>query len=141
MRASPLPALPRRRGRVVEVPQIMAVSATLWLGPIHQRGRPSWCCVVCAWHSPASRDWANGLRCSHSSRSAGEVLGRTSPEYIALALRAASPAGALSLREICRERIGWHRTRSELYRFSDSGAARVAAALQADGIQVPDGLR
>jgi predicted DNA-binding transcriptional regulator AlpA len=69
MRASPALPLPRKRGRVVEVPKIMA-KTTLWLGPIHQRGRLSWCCVVCAWHSPASREWANGLRCSHSSRSA-----------------------------------------------------------------------
>ena len=68
---------------------------------------------------------------------AGEVLGRNSLEYIALALRAASPAGALSLREICRERIGWHRSRSELYRRSDRGAERVAAALAADGVPVP----
>jgi hypothetical protein len=71
---------------------------------------------------------------------AGEVLGRQSPEFVALALRAASPAGALSLREMCRERIGWHGTRSELYRRSNNGAVRVAAALTADGTPIPEAL-
>jgi len=71
---------------------------------------------------------------------AGEVLGRNSLEYIALALRAASPAGALSIRELCRESYGWHRTRSELYRRSNNGAIRIAVALQRDGVPVPDAL-
>jgi hypothetical protein len=36
-----------------------------------------------------------------------------------------------------RERYGWHYSRGELYRRSDRGAERVAAALTADGIAVP----
>ena len=72
---------------------------------------------------------------------AGEVLGRQSLEFVALAIRAASPAGALSIREMCKERIGWHRTRSELYRRSNRGAELVAAALERDGVPIPGGLQ
>jgi hypothetical protein len=68
------------------------------------------------------------------------VLGRQSPEFIALALRAAAPAGALSIRQMCKERIGWHHSRSELYRRSNVGAARVAAALSRECIPVPEAL-
>jgi hypothetical protein len=67
---------------------------------------------------------------------ARDVLGKDSPEYVALVLRVA-PAAGLSIREMCREHYGWHRSRSELYRRSHNGAMRVAAALRRDGIAVP----
>jgi hypothetical protein len=50
---------------------------------------------------------------------AREVLGPNSPEFTALILRV---------------------SRSELYRRSNNGAVRVAAALAAAGVAVPDGL-
>src|SRR5258706_7496942 len=70
---------------------------------------------------------------------ARDVLGPDSPEYVALVLRAA-PAPGLSIREMCREHYGWHRSRSELYRRSRNGAVRVAAALTDQGVAVPAGL-
>src|SRR5712671_5908280 len=70
---------------------------------------------------------------------ARDVLGPDSPEYVALVLRAA-PAAGLSIREMCRERYGWPRSRSELYRRSNNGAMRVVAALTGDGIAVPAGI-
>jgi hypothetical protein len=70
---------------------------------------------------------------------ARDVLGPDSPEYVALVLRAAPVAG-LSIREMCREKYGWYRSRSELYRRSHNGAVRVAAALRRDGIAVPAGI-
>jgi len=69
---------------------------------------------------------------------ARSVLGEGSPEYRAITLRVA-PA-ALSLRAMCRERVGWRGSRSELYRRSHNGAARVAVALAAAGVAVPDAL-
>jgi len=71
---------------------------------------------------------------------ARDVLGPDSPEYVALVLRAA-PAAGLSIREMCRERYGWSRSRSELYRRSRNGAVRVAAALDRDGIVAPKRLQ
>src|SRR5258706_7111479 len=52
---------------------------------------------------------------------AREVLGEDSPDWAALVLRVA-PAPGLSIREMCRERYGWHHSRSELYRRSNNGA-------------------
>ena len=76
---------------------------------------------------------------------ARDVLGPDSPEYVALVLRASTsaqhaPAPGLSIREMCREHYGWHRSRSELYRRSGNGAVRVAAALTDQGVAVPAGL-
>ncbi len=70
---------------------------------------------------------------------ARELLGKDSPEFVALVLRVTPPVG-LSIRAMCREGYGWHRSRSELYRRSHNGAARVAMALAADSIAVPDAL-
>jgi hypothetical protein len=67
------------------------------------------------------------------------VLGEHSPEFVAIVLRCA-PVPGLSIREMCRERYGWHRSRSELYRRSHNGAVRVAAALMDDGVAVPAGM-
>src|SRR5258706_3718539 len=67
------------------------------------------------------------------------LLGPSSPEYVSLMLRCA-PVPGVSLRERCRERLGWSRSRSELYRRSHNGAVRVAVALQRDGVPVPDVL-
>src|SRR5258707_11669789 len=67
------------------------------------------------------------------------LLGPTSPEYVALMLRCA-PVPGVSLRERCRERVGWRGSRSELYRRSHNGAVRVAAALRRDDVPVPAGL-
>jgi hypothetical protein len=71
---------------------------------------------------------------------ARQLLGKDSPEYVALILRVTAPVG-LSIREMCRERYGWHHSRSELYRRSNHGAERVAAALQRDGVPIPGGLQ
>jgi hypothetical protein len=71
---------------------------------------------------------------------ARNVLGADSRDWAALALRT-GPAPGLSIREMCREHYGWHRSRSELYRRSHNGAVRVAAALQRDGIAVPPELQ
>lgn len=73
---------------------------------------------------------------------ARDVLGEDSPEYVALVLRCSrsmrvAPAAGLSIREMCRERYGWAGSRSELYRRSNNGAARLAAALTEDGIKPP----
>jgi len=46
----------------------------------------------------------------------------------------------LSIRAMCREGYGWHRSRSELYRRSNNAAVRVAAALRHDGVTVPPAL-
>jgi len=70
---------------------------------------------------------------------ARQLLCKDSPEYVALILRVTAPAG-LSIREMCREHYGWHRSRSELYRRSRNGAVRVAVALTADGVAVPAGM-
>ena len=67
-------------------------------------------------------------------------LGSRSPEFIALMLRARAIPAGLSLREMCRERAGWQRSRAALYRRSDAGAVRVAAALNAEGVAVPAAL-
>ncbi len=66
------------------------------------------------------------------------VLDPRSLEFIALTLRTA-PA-ALSLREMVRAGVGWHRSRSELYRRSHNGAIRIAVALRRDGIPIPEAL-
>lgn len=71
---------------------------------------------------------------------ARDVLGPDSLEFTALALRAA-PAAGLSIREMCREHYGWRRSRSELYRRSNNGAARVAAALTDANVMIPDRLQ
>jgi hypothetical protein len=71
---------------------------------------------------------------------AREVLGEDSPDWAALVLRVA-PAPGLSIREMCRERYGWHHSRSELYRRSNRGAELVAAALERDGVPIPGGLQ
>jgi len=70
---------------------------------------------------------------------ARQLLGKDSPEYVAIILRVTAPVG-LSIREMCREHYGWPRSRSELYRRSHNGAMRVAAALQRDGVPIPGGL-
>jgi hypothetical protein len=67
------------------------------------------------------------------------LLGPTSPEYVSLMLRTA-PVPGVSVRQRCRERVGWFRSRSQLYWWSNKGAMRVAAALAADGVPVPDGI-
>jgi hypothetical protein len=64
------------------------------------------------------------------------VLGANSRYYTAVVLRSA-PAPGLSIREMVRERYGWRHSRSELYRRSNRGAERVAAALNRDGVPVP----
>jgi hypothetical protein len=69
-----------------------------------------------------------------------ELLGPTSPEYVALMLRCA-PVPGVSVRQRCRERVGWFRTRSELYRRSHKGAVRVADALNRGGIAVSPELQ
>jgi hypothetical protein len=71
---------------------------------------------------------------------AREVLGEDSPDWAALVLRVA-PAPGLSIREMCRERYGWHHSRSELYRRSNNGAMWVATSLSDDGIAVPECLQ
>src|SRR5258706_15652383 len=71
---------------------------------------------------------------------ARQLLGKDSPEYVALILRVTAPVG-LSIREMCREHYGWPRSRSELYRRSHNGAVRVAAALDRDGIVAPKRLQ
>jgi len=71
---------------------------------------------------------------------AREVLGEDSPDWAALVLRVA-PAPGLSIREMCRERYGWHHSRSELYRRSNNGAMWVATSLSDDGIAVPERLQ
>lgn len=68
------------------------------------------------------------------------VLGRRSPECTALMLRVTTLAG-LSVRQMCRDRISWHRSRSAFYRCSRNGAARVAAALAQEGVAVPVALQ
>jgi hypothetical protein len=70
---------------------------------------------------------------------ARKLLGADSRDYTALVLRT-GPTPGLSIREMCREGYGWHRSRSELYRRSRNGAERVAAALQRDGVPVPPAL-
>jgi hypothetical protein len=67
------------------------------------------------------------------------VLGEASPDYTALVLRCAPAIGGV--RAMCREQYGWRHSRSELYRRSNRGAVRVAAALAADGVAVPDALQ
>ena len=71
---------------------------------------------------------------------ARQLLGKDSPEYVALILRVTAPVG-LSIREMCREHYGWPRSRSELYRRSHNGAELVAAALERDGVPIPGGLQ
>ena len=71
---------------------------------------------------------------------ARQLLGKDSPEYVALILRVTAPVG-LSIREMCREHYGWPRSRSELYRRSHNGAMRVATSLSDDGIAVPERLQ
>jgi hypothetical protein len=71
---------------------------------------------------------------------ARQLLGKDSPEYVALILRVTAPVG-LSIREMCREHYGWPRSRSELYRRSHNGAMHVAAALQRDGVSIPGDLQ
>jgi len=71
---------------------------------------------------------------------AAALLGRRSPEYRGLMLRSTGPAGGLSVRQMCRDRVSWHASRSELYRRSAAGAARVAVALERDGVAVPEVL-
>ena len=71
---------------------------------------------------------------------ARQLLGKDSPEYVALILRVTAPVG-LSIREMCREHYGWPRSRSELYRRSNNGAMRVAAALSDERIAVPERLQ
>jgi hypothetical protein len=70
---------------------------------------------------------------------ARELLGKDSPEFVAMVLRVTPPVGS-SIREMCREHYGWRRSRSELYRRSNNGAVRVAVALAADGVAPPAGL-
>jgi hypothetical protein len=70
---------------------------------------------------------------------ARELLGTDSLDWAALVLRVA-PAPGLSIREMCRERYGWHHSRSELYRRSNRAAERVAAALQRSATPVPPTL-
>jgi hypothetical protein len=48
---------------------------------------------------------------------------------------------ALSLREMVRAGIGWHGSRSELYRRSHNGAVRIAVALRRDAVPIPDALQ
>jgi len=67
------------------------------------------------------------------------LLGPSSPEYVSLMLRCA-PVPGVSVRQRCRDRVGWFRSRSQLYWWSNKGAMRVAAALAADGVPVPDGI-
>ena len=71
---------------------------------------------------------------------AREVLGEDSPDWAALVLRVA-PAPGLSIREMCREHYGWHRSRSELYRRAKIAAKRVSTALNRDGVAVPERLQ
>src|SRR5258706_15855337 len=71
---------------------------------------------------------------------ARELLGTDSLDWAALVLRVA-PAPGLSIREMCRERYGWHHSRSELYRRSNKGAIRVATSLSDDGIAGPERLQ
>ena len=61
-----------------------------------------------------------------------EVLGRESPARLALLVRTRS--SGLSIREICRERYTWHRSRATLYRHSDRGARLLADCLNVRGI-------
>src|SRR5258706_8685797 len=63
------------------------------------------------------------------------LLGPTSPEYVSLMLRCA-PVPGVSVRQRCRERVGWFRSRSQLYWWSNKGAVRVADALNRGGIAV-----
>jgi hypothetical protein len=77
---------------------------------------------------------------SYIADHARELLGTDSHDWAALVLRVA-PAPGLSIREMCRERYGWHHSRSELYRRSNRGAVRVAAALERDGVPIPGGLQ
>ena len=69
-----------------------------------------------------------------------QLLGPSSPEYVSLMLRCA-PVPGVSLRERCRERVGWFRSRSQLYWWSHKGAVRVADALNRGGIAVPPELQ
>jgi len=68
------------------------------------------------------------------------LLGPTSPEYVSLMLRCA-PVPGVSVRQRCRERVGWFRSRSQLYWWSHKGAARVADALNRGGIAVSPELQ
>jgi hypothetical protein len=68
-----------------------------------------------------------------------QTLEPRSPECVALMLRVAPPAG-LSLREICRDHVGWSGSRSGLYESANRGAAKVAAALAEDRVPVPAAL-
>ncbi len=72
---------------------------------------------------------------------AAAVLGPNSPECIALMPRTGGQGVGPSVREMCRARLYWHASRSELYRRSRNGAMRVAAALQRDGVVVPEALQ
>ncbi len=78
--------------------------------------------------------------CFQNEKAAREVLGEDSPDWAALVLRVA-PAPGLSIREMCRERYGWHHSRSELYRRSNNGAMWVATSLSDVGIAVPERLQ
>ena len=68
------------------------------------------------------------------------LLGPSSPEYVSLMLRCA-PVPGVSVRQRCRERVGWFRSRSQLYWWSHKGAARVADALNRGGIAVSPELQ
>ncbi len=68
------------------------------------------------------------------------LLGPTSPEYVSLMLRTA-PVPGVSVRQRCRERVGWFRSRSQLYWWSNKGAVRVADAFNRGGIAVSPELQ
>src|SRR5258708_27864847 len=72
---------------------------------------------------------------------AAAVLGERSPECNALLLRTGGQGVGPSVREMCRAKLYWHASRSELYRRSNNGAERLAAAFQAAGVVVPEALQ
>jgi hypothetical protein len=68
------------------------------------------------------------------------LLGPSSPEYVSLMLRCA-PVPGVSVRQRCRDRVGWFRSRSQLYWWSNKGAVRVADAFNRGGIAVSPELQ
>jgi hypothetical protein len=69
------------------------------------------------------------------------VLGRNSPERIALLTRARAigrPHPNASIRAVCRDHAGWSRGRSSFYRMANRGARLVAGMLNDKHILAPE---
>jgi len=95
----------------------------------------------CPCTSPRNRGSVNSRARSATWLTATRaLLGPTSAEYVSLMLRTA-PVLGVSVRQRCRERVGWFRSRSQLYWWSNKGAVRVADALNRGGIAVSPELQ